>query len=329
MAAAEAHPTLAQLTFLERVPVQPATERSYEDAMAHFLEFCNVDKRRLVADAEVDSELVRYFNDRFAAGLPAHYGEVCLAALMHFLPQYSKIGDSRLPRAWRALKGWRRRAPSRSRLAYPLQVWAAMCWALALGGHWGMAVYLLWMLTTYNRPSEPLSVQRRDINGPMAQVSPDWTVLLWPAERDARSKTLGSDDSLSLSTRIIPWFTDLVKALADGPQNDPIFKFSYAEFTKEFVRARRKLRIRKLVPYQCRHSGASIDLCNNFRSLAEVKGRGRWASEKSMMRYNRAAKLAQSMKGFDRQQLGFFAAAEKQLEGLFFGKVLPESLPLP
>ena len=192
-----------------------------------------------------------------------------------------------------------------------------------------MAVYVLWLLTTYNRPSEPLSVLRRDLNRPMAQVCQDWTVLLWPAERDGRSKVLGSDDSLSLSTRIIPWFTQVVEALADGPDAEPIFNFSYADFVKEFTRARRKLRIKKLVPYQCRHSGASVDLCNNYRSVAEVKARGRWGSEKSMMRYNRAAKLAASMKVFDQRQLAFFAAAERQLEALLFGRVTPESLHLP
>ena len=329
MAAASAHPTFADLSFLERVPVMAKTEESYEDATTKLLEFCNAGNRRLVEDSEVDAELVRYFNDRFAAGKPAHEGEVCLAALMHFLPQYSKVGDSKLPRAWRALKGWRRRAPSRSRLAYPLQVWAAICWALCLGGHWSMAVYVLWLLTTYNRPSEPLSVLRRDLNRPMAQVCQDWTVLLWPAERDGRSKVLGSDDSLSLSTRIIPWFTQVVEALADGPDAEPIFNFNYADFVKEFTRARRKLRIKKLVPYQCRHSGASVDLCNNYRSVAEVKARGRWGSEKSMMRYNRAAKLAASMKVFDQRQLAFFAAAERQLEALLFGRVTPESLHLP
>ena len=117
--------------------------------------------------------------------------------------------------------------------------------------------------------------------------------------------------------------------MADGPEEDPIFSFSYAEFVKEFTRARRKLRIKKLVPYQCRHSGASVDLCNNYRSVAEVKARGRWGSEKSMMRYNRAAKLAASMQVFDQRQLAFFAAAERQLEALLFGRVAPESLHLP
>ena len=71
--------------------------------------------------------------------------------------------------------------------------------------------------------------------------------------------------------------------MADGPEEEPIFSFSYPEFVKEFTRARRKLRIKKLVPYQSRHSGASVDLCNNHRSIAEVKARGRWGSEKSSL----------------------------------------------
>ena len=329
MAAAAAHPTMAQLSLLERVTVKSSTERSYEDAMTKLLEFCNLHDRRLVEDSEVDEEIVRYFNDLFGKGKPAHEGEVCMAALMHFVSRFSKMGEARLPRAWRALKGWRRRAPSRSRIAYPLPVWAGIIWALCLGGHWSMGAYLLWLITTYNRPSEPLAVLRRDLFRPMSGVSQDWTVLLWPEERDGRSKVLGSDDSLSLNNKIVPWFTEVVAALADGPEEERIFNFSYAEFSKEFTRARRKLRIKRLVPYQARHSGASIDLCNHYRSIAEVKSRGRWASEKSMLRYNKAAKLAQSMKPFDRRQLEFFEAADKHLEGLFSGKVPPESIPLP
>ena len=106
----------------------------------------------------------------------------------------------------------------------------------------------------------------------MAGVSPQWTVLLWPSERDARSKVLGSDDSLTLDTKVAPWFPELVSVLAERPQHAKIFDFTYAEFTKEFTRARRKLRIKRLVPFQARHSGVSADLCLNFRSIVEVKG---------------------------------------------------------
>ena len=48
-----------------------------------------------------------------------------------------------------------------------------------------------------------------------------------------------------------------------------------------------------------------------------------------MLQYNKSAKLAQSMKQFDRRQLDYFATAESRLEALFFGLALAEELPLP
>ena len=74
---------------MERATVQPKTEASCEDATTLFLEFSNVGGRRLVEDAEVDKELVRHFDKRFVNGHPAHEGEVCMPAPMHFVPQFS------------------------------------------------------------------------------------------------------------------------------------------------------------------------------------------------------------------------------------------------
>ena len=192
-----------------------------------------------------------------------------------------------------------------------------------------MATYVLWCLVTYNRPNEPLTIRRQDLNKPMHGVSPAWTVLLWPSARDGRSKVLGSDDSLPLDSKILPWFPALCEVLAEGPKEEKIFDFSYQDLVREFGRSRRRLRIKRLVPYQTRHSGASIDLCLSHRSMREVQSRGRWASDKSMLRYNKSAKLAQSMKQFDRRQLDYFATAESRLEALFFGQALTEELPLP
>ena len=134
---------------------------------------------------------------------------------------------------------------------------------------------------------------------------------------------------MTLSTRIIPWFPETLEVLADGPQEEKIFDFGYQDYVKEFTRTRRRLKIKKLVPYQARHSGASIDLCLSYRSIAEAKHRGRWGSEKSMLRYNKSAKLAQSLKQFSSRQLDYFRTAESRLEALFFGRVRAEDLQLP
>ena len=154
-------------------------------------------------------------------------------------------------------------------------------------------------------------------------------MLLWPSERDGRSKVLGSDDSLPLESKMLPWLPALLECLATGPPEEKIFDFSYQDLVREFGRSKRRLRIKRLVPYQTRHSGASIDLCLGHRSIREVQSRGRWASEKSMLRYNKSAKLAQSMKQFDSRQLDYFRMAESRLEALFFGRARAEDLPLP
>ena len=187
----------------------------------------------------------------------------------------------------------------------------------------------MWMLITYSRPSEPLHVRRRDLNRPVKGASPDWTVLMWPAERSLRSKVAACDDSMTLSSRIVPWMPRVLESLIEGEPDEKLFAFDYQDFAREFRRSCRRLRIRRLVPYQARHSGASIDLCMSHRTIPEVKGRGRWASEKSMLRYNKAAKLAQVLKQFDEKQLQYFRNAEALLEDLFFGKAKVEDLVLP
>ena len=108
-----------------------------------------------------------------------------------------------------------------------------------------MSDYVLWLPTAYNRPSEPFSVLRQDLSRPMIQVRRNWVGLLWPEERDKRSK----------------------------------------------------------VPFQRHHSKALVDLCNDYQSIAEMKARRKRGSEKSVMKYNQAAKLAPSIKAFDRLRL--------------------------
>ena len=48
-----------------------------------------------------------------------------------------------------------------------------------------------------------------------------------------------------------------------------------------------------MVPYLLRHSGASHDRLTNERTLEECKKRGRWANHKSLVRYEKAARVAQ------------------------------------
>ena len=96
---------------------------------------------------EVDAALVRYFNQEFLAGLPAGRGETTLAAVCHRFSEFGKFGDLHLPRSHRALKGWRRRAPARSRDPHAWPIWCLLIWDLCRRGFWRMGLYLLWLVT--------------------------------------------------------------------------------------------------------------------------------------------------------------------------------------
>lgn len=58
-----------------------------------------------------------------------------------------------------------------------------------------------------------------------------------------------------------------------------------------FAAAVKHLRLGNVVVYQACHSGPSIDTARNSRSLEECKKRGRWASWRSVSRYEEAARL--------------------------------------
>ena len=72
-----------------------------------------------------DLAIAQYLNSLFWKGEQPHKGEKFRAAWLHRYPDFGRIGSRKLPRSWRALKGWRRLCPARSRLPMPLCVWAS------------------------------------------------------------------------------------------------------------------------------------------------------------------------------------------------------------
>ena len=157
-----------------------------------------------------------------------------------------------------------------------------------------MAVYLVWLVATYMRPNEPLKILKGDVVQPVANVSREWLVNLFPEERDDRSKTYAANDSVSLHVSWAPWFQDLLPALVKGRADEPVFDFSYPTFLEIFMKALRRLGLPPVVPYEARRSVPAIDVSRNLRTRQEVKERGRWKSDKSVQRYEQLARRALS-----------------------------------
>ena len=322
---------LGDLSFLEDSAVMETGASKYAVHVTAFFDFADEQSLALdtAEDAVVDGALVSFFNQQFLLGKQASVGEQTLAGLQHFFPEFGRYGARKTPRTARALKGWRRRAPPRSRKPWPWIVWAGIAWDLARRGFWLMAVHVLFMVVTYSRPSAVLDVRRGDLLPPIKAVSAEWGIILNPQSRKRRSKTGVFDDSMSLTNRICPWFPQIAEALADGPADERILDYSYDDFTREFRRTCKRLRLADLVPYQARHSGASIDFQKKWRSFGEIKKRGRWRQDASVARYERAARLAATARGLDSRQLDYCNTAAKQLEALFFGRASGDQLALP
>ena len=126
---------LGGLTFLESSAIVPATAVRYSKEVEEWLGSADAHAERLVEDGDIDKSLVRWFHDLYRAGHPPSRGEVALAGLMHFAAEFGRDGERKLPRGWRALNGWRRRCPLRSRRPHSLGGWSALPSEMIRRGH--------------------------------------------------------------------------------------------------------------------------------------------------------------------------------------------------
>ncbi|CAK0813240.1 unnamed protein product, partial [Prorocentrum cordatum] len=276
---------------------------------------------RLVVDSEVDAALVHYINGLFKEKHGENRGDVLLSALLHFQPQYGKLGSWRLPRAWRALKGWRRRCGRRSRNPVVRTIWPAVTWDLCCRGLKLMGPHVAGNIVTHRRPSEPLTTQRRDLVKPVKGGADEWSGILFPGSRAAPRRNEMQDEGMSLANKLHPWLPRVVSSLAPGAPESRLSPHSYPELVAEFNRTQARLGHRSLVLYQGRHSGASLDLQGRHRDHLEFKKQGGWQCESSLKRYENAARSNPSASKLMPAHAAQFKKADAQLEALSFGRV--------
>ena len=91
--------------FLELRAVQFKSAGLYKQSLREFMEWANIEGKRLEEDNEVDDALVGYMNEKFFTGVQAHVEQRLMAGLMSEVPEFSKTGRRTTPRAWRCLRG--------------------------------------------------------------------------------------------------------------------------------------------------------------------------------------------------------------------------------
>ena len=308
--------------------MKPPTRKAYKEAMEAFLKFC--DRQVPVINVDdpptADIGLCAYGNDLYARGHHKSSFERAVAAFLFHLPEFGKSGRFGLPRTYRALRGFRLKCPGRSRKPHPLSFWQAFAVDLAERGHPLMAVWVLLAVQGYLRPGECMSLQRQDLVPPSVSVNGFWALLVFPSERAERSKIGEADNSILLDSTWAQWMIPVWEALYAKSDGGCVWSFTYPNLVHEFQTTSKRLGA-TVVPYQCRHSGASIDRAEQKRSLLEIQKRGQWKSNRSVVRYEKGARLGQVYAQYSARLQAWIEAVAPHVAAIVLGRQSASSLP--
>ncbi|CAK0892251.1 unnamed protein product, partial [Prorocentrum cordatum] len=183
-----------------RSVTEAAATQCRQRALA-FLSWGPFSEAVLEAPARLNVALADFMNREFEQGHKGWRGEKPLAGIIFHSPRYGKNGYDKLPRTLRALKGWRRASPSRSRRPLTVGMWVSIVVEIARLGFLMAAVLTLIMVEGYLRPGEMLGLTPASFLPPAPGGVATWALLLFPQEGNLRSKTGESDDSIPLDSR--------------------------------------------------------------------------------------------------------------------------------
>ena len=286
---------------------------------------------------EYDSEifeqvLLEWADCQFNEGKPPELGTTLFAAVKALYPRYSKSGDLKLPRFSRALAGWAKLMPGESRWPVPWPLVAAAAVWLLRRKKIPEALALVLSFSGYLRPGEMISLRVMDLVAPPAYDNHrgHWSLLIRPASRGRSTKTGTFDDSLILDSEYTSRFTPLWRALTEGRVGtDPLFRFKQEGYSKLVKEAFVAVGGAALGPvaYSCRHGGPAWDRYRKYRTVAEVKSRGRWLSDRSLRRYEKHSKMAQAMSRIGRKWQLYHAVCAAHLADILIGRRAPPVAP--
>lgn len=316
-----------RLSVLEENAVTPAVTQQYRVLVEEFLDYSERQGHPLEEIPQVDAALVAMVTEMFFSGRDLAVASKLVAGWSHFFPWRGR--SEQLPRCHRALKGWRRIAPPRSRVGVAFFVVAGIAAELLRRGFLSMAIWVLVGHGGYLRPSSNMRLRRGSFVRPTPGISSHWGLILHESDYGDKSKTGTQDDSLMWDVAELSWMTPVFEVLADGPPSERVWKFTYPQVAARVKEAASSLGL-SFVPYQLRHSGPSWDRARNLRSLLEIQKRGLWRSTASVQRYEKATRM---MAGYQKLNPQLRSHLELVTQGLpdyvLKGKPVPEFASSP
>ncbi|CAK0873426.1 unnamed protein product [Prorocentrum cordatum] len=268
--------------------------RDYCRRLDKFWEFGRSQGLSLANLKVCDDALCDFADLQFLDGEQVDAGAKLLAALEDHDVQ--RLGKPSLPRFRRVLRAWHRKGPVGSRDPLPFRLLAGVLGVLSLHGFHEEVLALALMFCCYLRPSELLTVVEGDLLEPVANAGVAlacWSLLLRPFEREEPTKVGQFDDTLPLDSPDFPGLGALLAGLRGGDAEVWLFSFSQTQLLRRFQAACRAagLGSLNLEMHQLRHGGASRDFLMKTREIQAVKQRGRWANDRTLLRYMKAGRV--------------------------------------
>ncbi|CAK0833963.1 unnamed protein product [Prorocentrum cordatum] len=301
------------ISYLERRSVRKATVETYRQCVLVFCVWAHCSIECLPLPGELDAPLVECMNLEPLKGVKSWRGEKLLAGIVFFHPDHGRLGGLYLPRSLRCLKGWKKLPSSRSRKPLVFAIWAALAVELCRLGAPLLGALVLVMVECYLRSGEMLGLTSGSFLAPSEHAAQNWAVWLFPESGAARSKVGSADDAIPCDSGRCPWTSHIFRALKDRRSSQPLLGLSYPQFLGLFRKAALNIGV-NAVPYQGRHSGASLDRATNRLSQEEVQKRGRWAAMTSVKRYEKSGRLNESRECLSDETKAHCVTASRQLE---------------
>ncbi|CAK0871377.1 unnamed protein product, partial [Prorocentrum cordatum] len=280
-------------SFLEQKAVGNRTTLDYQARYHRFLTWAAAARLPVSTIPELEETLLEYFNELYFEGHDSPDGSKLAAAVTHFrLDLLPKLIN--MPRVQRALKGWKSMAPPRARLPLPWPVVAWMADWMVTNGCEVAATASVLAFILYLRPSELLSLRVISVVRPV-KCGPrhlsKYSILLFPAELEARSKTKDYDISLLLDNPEFGWMEQVLDRLVLGRHPEqPLFALSMKSWTRAFSLASAALDLETLGPPHPMQNLSSWAHTAKSKVYLEIfSGSGSWSRA---MRQGQASRLA-------------------------------------
>ena len=210
--------TRGERGILEQASVREPQRTDYMNKLEGFYSFVVYNELEIHSEQKLDEALCDYGDHLYLDGYGSNYGEKLMAALECERPEFARSDVLGVPRFKRTLKGWRRLAPTQTRMPMLEFLKSAISGVMLRMGLRSMALYNEATFSTYSRPGEMLRVHAMDVVMPNQEFDQAviQVIVLGPLERGESSKTGVYDEVLILDDKRASYLPELLHDLAQA-----------------------------------------------------------------------------------------------------------------